>query len=93
MPPDKLDVLIHPESIVHSLVHYADGSVLAQLGMPDMAIPIAYALGWPERIATSLRRGSISPQIGALHFARGRGGALPRPRPGPQRRRPLAPRR
>ncbi len=45
MPPEKLDVLIHPESVVHSLVHYADGSVLAQLGMPDMRIPIGYALG------------------------------------------------
>jgi 1-deoxy-D-xylulose-5-phosphate reductoisomerase len=56
MPQQQLDVLIHPQSIVHSLVHYADGSVLAQLGMPDMAIPIAYALSWPERIAVATPR-------------------------------------
>jgi len=50
MPPDALDVVIHPQSIVHSLVEYVDGSLLAQLGNPDMRTPIAHALGWPERI-------------------------------------------
>lgn len=68
MPAAKLEVLIHPESIVHSLVHYADGSVLAQLGMPDMAIPIAYALSWPERMATDSARLDLG-AIGALHFS------------------------
>lgn len=67
MPPAQLDVLIHPESIVHSLVHYADGSVLAQLGMPDMAIPIAYTLGWPDRLAVTTPRLNLS-EIGTLHF-------------------------
>ncbi|TWB79809.1 1-deoxy-D-xylulose 5-phosphate reductoisomerase [Nitrospirillum amazonense] len=52
MPEDKIDVLVHPQSVVHSLVEYVDGSVLAQLGTPDMRTPIAVALGWPRRIAT-----------------------------------------
>ena len=67
-PLAQLDVLVHPESIVHSLVHYADGSVLAQLGMPDMAIPIAYALGWPNRLAVATPRLNLA-EIGALHFS------------------------
>ncbi|MCQ2362891.1 MAG: 1-deoxy-D-xylulose-5-phosphate reductoisomerase [Acidaminococcaceae bacterium] len=49
MPYDKIKVLVHPESIVHSLVEFVDGSVLAQLGNPDMRLPIQYALSWPER--------------------------------------------
>lgn len=48
---DQIDILVHPQSVIHSMVSYADGSVLAQLGMPDMRTPIAYALGWPERIS------------------------------------------
>ena len=56
---ERLDVIVHPQSVVHSMVEYIDGSVLAQLGTPDMRIPLAYAMAWPERIAT-LRRGSIS---------------------------------
>ncbi|MGP1395825.1 MAG: 1-deoxy-D-xylulose-5-phosphate reductoisomerase [Inquilinaceae bacterium] len=52
MPADGIDVLVHPQSVVHSLVEYEDGSVLAQLGTPDMRTPIAYALAWPKRIAT-----------------------------------------
>ncbi len=52
MPPEQIDVLVHPQSIIHSMVEYADGSVLAQLGAPDMKTPIAYCLGWPDRIAT-----------------------------------------
>ena len=49
-PPDKLEVIIHPQSVIHSMVRYRDGSVLAQLGNPDMRTPIAYCLGLPERI-------------------------------------------
>ena len=48
--PDDIDVVVHPKSIIHSLVRYHDGSVLAQLGNPDMRTPIAYGLSWPERI-------------------------------------------
>ena len=50
MPADRIEVLIHPQSIVHSMVEYSDGSMLAQLGAPDMRTPIAYALGWPDRV-------------------------------------------
>lgn len=50
MPPERVDVMIHPQSIVHSMVEYDDGSVLAELGAPDMRTPIAHALGWPQRI-------------------------------------------
>ena len=51
-PPDKLEVVVHPQSVIHSMVRYADGSVLAQLGTPDMRIPIAHCLGLPDRIAS-----------------------------------------
>jgi 1-deoxy-D-xylulose-5-phosphate reductoisomerase len=54
--PDQIDVIIHPQSIVHSMVAYRDGSVLAQLGMPDMRTPIAHALAWPERIEAGVER-------------------------------------
>ena len=50
MPEDKIEILVHRQSIVHSLVSYVDGSVLSQLGFPDMRIPISYALAWPKRI-------------------------------------------
>ncbi len=53
MPADKIDVLVHPQSIIHSMVEYIDGSVLAQMGAPDMRTPIAYCLSWPERMQTS----------------------------------------
>jgi 1-deoxy-D-xylulose-5-phosphate reductoisomerase len=56
LPVDAFDVVIHPQSVVHSLVEYVDGSVLAQLGSPDMRIPIAYTLAWPERMATPCER-------------------------------------
>ena len=56
LPSDRIDILIHPQSVVHSLVEFVDGSVLAQLGSPDMRIPIAYALAWPERISTPAER-------------------------------------
>ncbi len=52
LPPRKLDVVIHPQSIIHSMVQYTDTSVVAQLGTPDMRVPIAYGLGWPERVAS-----------------------------------------
>jgi 1-deoxy-D-xylulose-5-phosphate reductoisomerase len=51
---ERLRVLIHPQSIVHSMVEYEDGSVLAQLGNPDMRTPIAHALGWPERMGSGV---------------------------------------
>lgn len=50
VPPEKIRVIVHPQSIVHSLVEYRDGCVMAQLGMPDMRAPIAYAISWPERV-------------------------------------------
>ena len=56
LPSECIDVLIHPQSVVHSLVEFVDGSVLAQLGSPDMRIPIAYALAWPERMETPAQR-------------------------------------
>jgi len=56
LPSNQIDVLIHPQSVVHSLVEFMDGSVLAQLGSPDMRIPIAYALAWPERMETPAQR-------------------------------------
>lgn len=53
-PVDRIDVLVHPQSIIHSLVQYIDGSTLAQLGNPDMKIPIAHALAWPDRIDSTV---------------------------------------
>ena len=50
LPPSQIEVVIHPQSLVHSFVEYLDGSMLAQLGNPDMRTPIAHALGWPERV-------------------------------------------
>jgi 1-deoxy-D-xylulose-5-phosphate reductoisomerase len=64
---DAFDAVIHPQSIVHSLVEYVDGSVLAQLGAPDMRIPIAYTLAYPERIETPCERLDLV-RIGALTF-------------------------
>jgi 1-deoxy-D-xylulose-5-phosphate reductoisomerase len=56
LPSDRLDVVIHPQSVIHSMVEFIDGSMLAQLGSPDMRIPIAYALAWPERMETPAQR-------------------------------------
>ena len=67
MPATQLDVLIHPQSIVHSLVEYVDGSVLAQLGNPDMRVPIAHALGYPERIDSGASLLDLA-AIGRLDF-------------------------
>jgi 1-deoxy-D-xylulose-5-phosphate reductoisomerase len=56
LPSERIDILVHPQSVIHSLVEFIDGSVLAQLGSPDMRIPIAYALAWPERMPTPAQR-------------------------------------
>ncbi|MEA3081267.1 MAG: 1-deoxy-D-xylulose-5-phosphate reductoisomerase [Sphingomonadales bacterium] len=56
LPSERIDILVHPQSVVHSMVEFVDGSVLAQLGSADMRIPIAYALAWPERMATPAQR-------------------------------------
>lgn len=54
VPPARVDVVVHPQSIVHSMVQYPDGTVLAQMGNPDMRTPIAYGLAWPERILSGV---------------------------------------
>src|SRR5688500_19404160 len=63
LPPEQIDVVIHPQSIVHSLVEFTDGSVLAQLSPPDMKLPIQYALTWPERHDSPARRLDLSPNL------------------------------
>ncbi|HEX4761528.1 MAG TPA: 1-deoxy-D-xylulose-5-phosphate reductoisomerase [Sphingomicrobium sp.] len=67
LPSERIDILVHPQSVVHSLVEFVDGSVLGQLGSPDMRIPIAYALAWPERIGTPAKRLDLA-SIGRLDF-------------------------
>ena len=67
LPPAKLDVLIHPQSIVHCLVYLSDGSVLAQMSSPDMRTPIAYSLAWPERMHAPTKRLDFA-ELGALTF-------------------------
>ncbi|WP_291208292.1 1-deoxy-D-xylulose-5-phosphate reductoisomerase [Hyphomonas sp.] len=64
---DRVDVLVHPQSIVHGMAHFTDGSVIAQLGSPDMRTPISLALGWPDRIETTVDRLDLA-QIGQLDF-------------------------
>ncbi len=64
---DQIEIIIHPQSVIHSMVSYIDGSVLAQLGSPDMRTPIAYALGWPERMNSPSERLNLA-KIGALDF-------------------------
>lgn len=68
MPEDKIEVLVHPQSIVHSMVGYKDGSVLAQMGVPDMRIPIAHAMAWPQRIVTPVSPLNLA-EIGKLTFS------------------------
>ncbi len=65
--PDKLAVLMHPQSSVHGLVEYVDGSVLAQMGPPDMTVPIAHALAWPDRIETPVKSLDLG-ALGSLTF-------------------------
>ena len=67
LPSQQLDIVIHPQSVVHSLVEFVDGSVLAQLGSPDMRIPIAYALAWPGRMETPAQRLDLA-SIARLDF-------------------------
>lgn len=67
MPAEKIDVLIHPQSIIHSMVEYEDGAVMAQLGTPDMRLPILYAMSWPERLPTGGSRLDFA-QMRALTF-------------------------
>jgi 1-deoxy-D-xylulose-5-phosphate reductoisomerase len=67
MPEPRLEVLVHPQSVVHSLVAFKDGSQLAQLGVPDMRVPIAYCLGWPKRLAVADTRLDLA-AIGRLDF-------------------------
>ena len=67
LPSERIDILVHPQSVIHSMVEYVDGSVLAQLGSPDMRIPIAHALAWPERMATPAEKLDLA-RIGALSF-------------------------
>ena len=92
LPLQKLDVVVHPQSVVHSFVEYVDGSMLAQLGTPDMRTPISYALGWPERLATPSARLDLAalarldfeevddvrfPAIGLARAALAAGGSAP----------------
>ncbi len=67
--PDRIQVVLHPESIIHSMVEYKDGSILAQMGHPDMCIPISYGLSWPERIDSGVQRLDFS-DIATLSFER-----------------------
>ena len=67
LPSERIEILIHPQSVIHSLVEYVDGSVLAQLGSPDMRIPIAYALAWPDRMPTPAQRLNLA-DIARLDF-------------------------
>jgi 1-deoxy-D-xylulose-5-phosphate reductoisomerase len=69
LPSERIDILIHPQSIIHSMVEFVDGSMLAQLGSPDMRIPIAYALAWPERLETPAQRLDLA-VIARLEFER-----------------------
>ncbi len=68
VPPENIGVVVHPQSIIHSMVQFVDGSVKAQLGLPDMRLPIQYALGWPERIPNDYQRLSL-PRLQSLTFS------------------------
>ena len=67
LPPEDIEIVVHRESIVHSAVEFADGAVIAQLGLPDMRLPILYAMSWPERLPTGGRRLDFT-QMNALTF-------------------------
>jgi 1-deoxy-D-xylulose-5-phosphate reductoisomerase len=67
VPQEKIQIVIHPQSVIHSLVRYVDGSILAQLGEPDMRTPIAYGLAWPHRIASGVKRLDMM-QLSELNF-------------------------
>ncbi len=76
LPADRIEVVVHPQSIIHSMVQYVDGSVLAQLGNPDMRTPIAHALGWPERIGSGVAELDII-EVARLDFERPDVGRFP----------------
>jgi 1-deoxy-D-xylulose-5-phosphate reductoisomerase len=67
LPEERIEILVHPQSVVHSMVAYSDGSVLAQMGQPDMRTPIAYTLAWPGRMAAPVARLDLA-EIGQLTF-------------------------
>lgn len=67
LPPERIEVVIHPQSVIHSMVEYSDRSVVAQLGTPDMRVPIAYGLSWPERIESGAAALDFT-TLGALTF-------------------------
>jgi 1-deoxy-D-xylulose-5-phosphate reductoisomerase len=67
VPAEMIDVIIHPQSIIHGMAHFTDGSVIAQLGAPDMRTPISYALGWPDRVPTLVSRLDLV-KLGKLDF-------------------------
>lgn len=67
LPPERIEVVIHPQSVIHSMVQYRDGSIVAQLGTPDMRMPIAYGLSWPERIESGAQAVDFR-TVGALTF-------------------------
>jgi 1-deoxy-D-xylulose-5-phosphate reductoisomerase len=67
VPVERIDVVIHPQSVIHSMVEFPDGSVLAQMGTPDMRTPLAYALAWPERVASGAERLDFT-RLGELTF-------------------------
>ena len=67
LPPDRIEVVVHPQSIVHSMVQFADGAVMAQLGTPDMHLPIAYALAYPRRLRSAAPRPDFA-QLSTLTF-------------------------
>ncbi|HHU34353.1 MAG TPA: 1-deoxy-D-xylulose-5-phosphate reductoisomerase [Bacteroidetes bacterium] len=69
LEPEQIDVVIHPQSVIHSFVHFRDGSVKAQLGLPDMRTPILYALGYPKRLDSDLERIDFA-EIGEFTFAK-----------------------
>ncbi len=64
---EQIDVIVHPESVIHSMVEYVDGSVLAQMGTPDMRVPISYALSWPDRVFNNATKLNLS-EVGRLTF-------------------------
>jgi len=67
LPTEKIDVVIHPQSIIHSMVQFIDGSIKAQMGLPDMKLPIQYALTYPERLASNFERTNM-PVVSTLNF-------------------------
>ncbi len=67
LPPEAFEIVVHPQSVIHSLVEYVDGSVLAQMGAPDMRVPIAYTLAWPDRMGTPCERLDLV-RIASLDF-------------------------